>query len=164
MRKKHTVGKTILIGRNHGFSIVEVLIAALLLGIMIVGMSQLMSVGFDQQQVDIRQKMAALAVNNGAERFLSTVRDNCGPKSFTGSSIGGCTSGKTYSRTYDGTENLSPIPPELMTLCPKCRLQVAFTCDSANRWQGYVRMFDTDTGKSEILASVTPVIHQPLCN
>ena len=162
MRQNHTVGKALLIGHNHGFSIVEILIAAMLLGIMIVGMSQLMSIGFDQQQVDIRQKMAALAVNNGAERFLSTVRDNCGPNSFTKSSIGGCTTGKTYSRTYDGTANPSPIPTELMTICPECRMQVAFTCDSENKWQGYVRMFIPSS--SEILASVTPEIYQPLCN
>lgn len=162
MKQNHTIGKALLIGRNHGFSIVEVLVAALLLCIMIVGMSQLMSIGFDQQQVDIRQKMAALAVNNGAERFLSTVRDNCGSNSFTGSDIGGCTTGKTYSRTYDGTANSSPIPPELMTICPECRMNVAFTCDSSDKWQGYVRMIIPSN--NEILASVTPELYQPLCN
>jgi len=168
MKQKVTTGReqllTMLIRRdnNNGFSIIELLIATLLFSIMITGVSQLMSVGFDQQQIDIKQKLSALAVNNGAERFLSTIRDNCGTNSFTGKSIGGCTTGKTYTQSYNGTSNPSPMPPDLITNCPGCLLNVNFTCDNSNQWHGSVSVIDSGNN-NEILASVSPAFFQPLC-
>lgn len=150
---------------ERGISVIEVIIAAFLFAIMVAGMSSLLSSTMQQQQLDIKQQLAALAVNNGAERLKSYVQDHCGPSSFSGGSEGACdTNGKALSKTYDGTLTVSPIPPELMTLCPGCRMKWNYTCDnSLHVWRGSVTLIDTANG-NEVLATVNPNVYQEICN
>jgi hypothetical protein len=149
---------------ERGVSVIEVLVAAFLFAVMVAGVSQLMTSTMSQQQLDIKQELAAIAVNNGAERLLSFIRDHCGSASASGGSEGACdTNGKVYARTYDGTLSVSPIPPELMILCPACRMQINYTCDnSLHIWRGDVVL--KDTASNEVFASVNPNILQDVCN
>lgn len=145
-------------------TLIEIMIAGLLFSIMVIGISQMMVSGLQQYHYDIRQELAALAANNGYERFRAFTRDHCGTKSFTGNSAGACdTIGKSYTHTYNSGQN-SPLPPDLTSsnICSGCVLELSYTCRANNIWEGYSRVVDKNN--NDVLASVPPSIMQGPCN
>ena len=149
---------------NNGSSIIEVLIAATLFCIMVIGIAKLITSTMNQQQLDVKQELASLVVNNIGERLRVYAHDHCGTASFSGDNNGACYPGGPSTLSPDLTSTTpSPIPPDLTTLCPNCPIELNFHCNpTLHIWNGYVRMIDSST--NNILSSVTPEIMQDACN
>jgi hypothetical protein len=137
---------------------------------MLVGMSQLLVTGFQQQDLDTRDNLAEIALNNVAERLRSRFKDNYGTASEGGGTYGGCpggTSPYTLSATAANIATLlppaSPVSPALFTKCPACVIEASLTCgtdpQNPNVWNGYIRV-RTATGGTTI-ASIPFDLLQP---
>lgn len=152
-----------------GFSILEVIFGVILLTIMLVGMSQLLVTGFQQQDHDTRDVLAEIALNNVAERLRTQFRDNYGTGSEGGGAYGGCPGGVSPYTLSASAANIStvlppatssPVPPALFTKCPACVIEANLTCDTTvHVWNGYIRV-RTATGGTTI-ASIPFDLMQP---
>lgn len=143
-----------------------------MLTIMLVGTSQLLVTGFQQQDHDTRDILAKIAINNVAERLRSRFKDNYGTGSEGGGTYGGCSNYAHTVTTADYTftadsNNLmallppvSPVSPALFAKCPDCVIEAVLDCDDAtNVWNGYIRV-RTATGGTTI-ASIPFDLMQP---
>ena len=160
------------INNSHGFSILEVIFGVIMLTILLVGMSQLMMTGYQQQNLDSRDLMAFIAVNNVRERLLTRFGDNYGTDSEGGGSYGGCSNvahtviTPDYIFTADSSNltalmpPVSPVPPALFTKCPGCVVEAVFNCDNPKTtWNGYIRVRTAAGGTT--IASITFDLMQP---
>jgi type II secretory pathway pseudopilin PulG len=150
-----------------GFSILEVIFGVIMLTIMLVGMSQLLVTGFQQQDHDTRDILAKITLNNVAERLRSRFRDNYGANSTGGGTYGGCPGGASpYDLSATAANMAIPLPPSsaappaLVTKCPTCVIEASLTCDATPHvWNGYIRV-RTATGGTTI-ASIPFDLMQP---
>jgi type II secretory pathway pseudopilin PulG len=160
------------IRNKQGFGILEVVFGVIMLTIMLVGLAQMVVMGFQQQRLDSRDILAEIVIHNVAERLLVRIRDN---SANTGTFKGGC---GTYPPSASSTPNLqmlntTPINwanpwnvfmPALFDStssagkCPTCKINFDLDCnDATNVWEGHIWMHD---GQMTI-ASVPFKVFQP---
>lgn len=156
------------INNQHGFSILEVIFGVIMLSIMLVGMSQLLVTGFQQQDYDSRDILAKIAINNVAERLRTQFKDNYGTSSEGGGTYGGCsnyahtttTADYIFPANFTTLTSLPPASPALFTKCPGCVVEAVLDCDDANNvWNGYIRMRTAIGGTT--IASIPFDLMQP---
>jgi type II secretory pathway pseudopilin PulG len=114
-----------LIAGEKGAAIVEVTVAILLLGIMIAGLSQLLTSQIRAHQDYMKEQLALMAVSNQMERLICLVKD--------GEWGGSCPT------TAIEAVVLSPsLPTDLHTICPDCQMNWSIGCvdtsTSADNW------------------------------
>lgn len=162
---------------EKGFTIIEVVFATLLFSVAIVGLSQLLVVGFSQKSIDTTNHLSLLAINNMGERLLSSMRDNYSTdESPGGGDFGSCDSPETtYTLILDKQKNAdmspySPIPEEVFAgEREKYQIEIKLTCDPGvvdpddklHLWEGYVRMRDSSSENANTIASIPFSLFQP---
>lgn len=146
-----------------GFTVIEVVFAALFLIIFITGVSHLLVSGMTQQHFDTRDQLAMIAVNNAWERTLTRARDNFGPSSSGGASTFGCgpTNPGPYSFTSTGNAHAYPPgAPDLFQKCPNCTYNIQMVCNASNSmWNGSVEVVDGNGGM--VVAAIPIHLYQP---
>lgn len=165
--KRHNIHRD-----QAGFGILEVIFGVIMLMIMLVGLSQVLVVGFQQQRLDSRDILAEIVVHNVAERLLVRIRDNY---DNTGTFKGGCGTNKPSGTNTPNLQMLNTTPtdwalpwnvfmPALFDTanaagkCPTCKINVDLDCDdTTNVWEGHIWIHD---GQMTI-ASVPFKVFQP---
>lgn len=160
------------IRNKQGFGILEVVFGVIMLTIMLVGLSQMLVVGFQQQRLDSRDILAEIVIHNVAERLLVRIRDNY---DNTGTFKGGCGTSPPSASSTPNLQMLNTTPtdwalpwnvfmPALFEgnyaagKCLTCKINVDLDCDDANNlWEGHIWMHD---GQMTI-ASVPFKLYQP---
>jgi len=94
----------------RGMGIVEVLIAALILSIALVGFSQLLVSGLDQETLDIKEHIGMLAATSQVEKLICQIRN-------------GDIAGNAIVTGY--------TPTDLEGTCSGCMLKWSVKCDTS---------------------------------
>ncbi len=133
-----------LITGNRGAAIIEVTIAILLLGIMIAGLSQLLTSQIRARQNYMKEQLALAAVSNQIERLICLVKD--------GEWGASCPTTARDSATEAAA--LTPsLSNDLQTICPACGMSWTVGCvdSTTDKWLLEVRV----TENTDVQASLT---------
>lgn len=133
-----------IITGEKGAAIVEVTMAILVLGIMIAGLSQLLTSQIQARQDYMKEQLALMAVSNQLERLICLIKDD----EWGGS----CPT--TAKNSASESAVLTPsLPTDLQTVCPDCQVSWSVGCvdTSADKWLAEVWV----SGNTYVQASLT---------
>ena len=137
-----------LITGNRGTAIVEVTVAILLLGIMIAGLSQLLTSQIKARQDYMKEEMALMAVSNQLERLICLIKDD---------EWGGNCPGTAKEETTEDAAFTPALPADLQTLCPACQMHWSVGCVESgtnDKWLAEVWIVENSTVQASLTRHV----------